>query len=558
MHSLEEEGMKVPDWEGMGLKVEFCKYFFGFNGLAKHCWAGDSCPWAHSVEDKWKKAPTGKVKKTTKKEQHDDRGRSSNDRWQEGSVWQEGEEYNEDVAFKQWPSRAFAAWKDMHRQEAEANAQELNTETTTDRSWQNQILQRQPPHLDVLMEDSGPEAVRSEVNEGSSDSDWAASAAEAVLLFQADHDAAEENRVHEAMAERELAAKRDAQQQAVAVAHHEEAEDDVHRGRRPDTVQEAEHAEANLAALSTGNPRDNPTLEEEAGQVPQSSERAVVTPGCGSSAPKPPPKAPPWHVIPGFGFAAVTEPHPKAPHAKVSRPRYRDVRLPLGSAPASGSEEAAPAPSPASGSEEAAKALEEADPAAAREASQRAHAASVGLPFWKAVDGAAEEHSPAHDDKELESVEEDKELESVEEELESVEEDKELESVEEERPDPFGAPMFQQGQGRMREELSDRDAVYLARAREALRNARRWDFQPTPRGQRGEWDKLLAENRRGKYQWEAEQPAEYWEEMLVLAVENEGPDQVQISEERREQITNLIEQRRRAKNAEHQLAHAEK
>jgi hypothetical protein len=187
----------------------------------------------------------------------------------------------------------------------------------------------------------------------------------------------------------------------------------------------------------------------------------------------------------------------------------------------------------------------------------------VGLPFWKAVDGAAEEHSPAHDDKELESVEEDKELESVEEELESVEEDKELESVEEERPEPFGAPMFVQG--RRREALSDREAVYIARAHEKLRNARarellpgfvRWE--PPPRERRGLWDQLVAANRHGKKNWEDEQPDAYWEEMLVLAVDKEGPDQVPISEERRRQITNLLEQGRRAKNAEHQLAHAEK
>ena len=67
VHHPGEVGQRVPDWEGMGYKVEYCQYYFGLNARPKYCRAGDRCQWAHSWQDKWKKG-----------QQRKQRGRSSN------------------------------------------------------------------------------------------------------------------------------------------------------------------------------------------------------------------------------------------------------------------------------------------------------------------------------------------------------------------------------------------------------------------------------------------------------------------------------------------------
>ena len=295
MHSKEEEGTWVTDWEGMGYKVELCQYFFGLNGRPKRCTAGDSCIWAHSVADKWRVASARKVKNATKKERHEDRGRSSNDTWQVGSVWQQGEEYNKEEGVDAASKLRMPA-KDLSQHD-------VSTVSAAEAIYQQAcLLQRGWTERDLELE-------------------------------------------LEAVAER-VAARMDTQPQAVAVVHREEAEAetyrddkkfdwasleeaeaaeadaleaaeaDRHRDRHSQSSYQAfvqeEHAVANLTALSTDNPQDNPTLEEEAGPVPQSwLERAVVLPGLCSSVPKPPPKAPP---------VVQPRPVPKPPPLLVSSP----------------------------------------------------------------------------------------------------------------------------------------------------------------------------------------------------------------------------------------------
>jgi len=371
MHSKEEEGMWVTDWEGMGYKVELCQYFFGLNGRPKRCTAGDSCPWAHSVADKWRVASARKVKNATKKERHEDRGRSSNDTWQEGSVWQQGEEYNKEEGVETLDEAEKNFGGDFRRgEECHRNAQEQNTETTSESDAME---------AKASFELGCSQQLRMPAKDLSQHDVSTVSAAEAIYqqacLLQQGWTERDLELELEAMAERELAARMDTQPQAVAVVHREEAEADTYRDdKRFDwaSLEEAEAAEAdaleeaeaaaeahgrrwtqrfedpmqaeahedgdrhrdrhsqssyqafvqeelavaNLTALSTDNPLDNPTLEVEA-PVPQSwLERAVVLPGLGSSEPKPPPKAPP---------VVQPRPVPKPPPLLVSSPAWNSA-----------------------------------------------------------------------------------------------------------------------------------------------------------------------------------------------------------------------------------------
>ena len=67
LHTWDEYGQRVRDYESEGFKIEYCRYHFGYDGRKPYsCTKGNDCQWAHCPKDVWNHGQEKKKKDSTK------------------------------------------------------------------------------------------------------------------------------------------------------------------------------------------------------------------------------------------------------------------------------------------------------------------------------------------------------------------------------------------------------------------------------------------------------------------------------------------------------------
>ena len=67
VHTWDEYGQRVRDYESEGFKIEYCRYHFGYDGRKPYsCTKGNDCQWAHCPKDVWNHGQEKKKKDSTK------------------------------------------------------------------------------------------------------------------------------------------------------------------------------------------------------------------------------------------------------------------------------------------------------------------------------------------------------------------------------------------------------------------------------------------------------------------------------------------------------------